>query len=103
MEFVSDYDAEMARRGPPGIFLRDPDGLWKYNADLTRDTWERTHPLERDCGFGLMRDRATGFNTPIYVTGRALFIDHPRVDVIWFEDLASLGAALAALGSPPCS
>ena len=103
MEFVSPYDVEMATRGPAGIFLRDPDGLWKYDSDLTRDCWERAAPVEREPGFGLMRDRATGFNTPVYVTGRGLLGEHPRVDVTWFPDLPALMHAYAALGSPPCS
>ncbi|HJN72749.1 MAG TPA: hypothetical protein QGF58_02335 [Myxococcota bacterium] len=103
MEFVSTYDAEMAASGPAGIFLRDPDGLWKFDSDLSRDCWARAAPLTRDPGFGLMRDRASGFNTPVYVTGRGIFDDHPRLDVTWYADLPAMLAALSALGSPPCS
>jgi len=103
MEFVSTYDEVMATRGPPGIFLRDPDGLWKFDSDLSRDCWERAAPLEREPGFGLLRDESTGFNTPVFVTGRALLSDHPRATVRWFDDLDALMEALADLGSPPCS
>ncbi len=101
MEFVSDFDAETARSGVPSIFLRDSDGLWKVEANLTRDCWERTHPVARDEGHGLMRDRATGFVTLVYVTGRGLLEEHPRADITWFDTAQDARAALDGLGRPP--
>lgn len=101
MEFVSDYDRETADNGVPSIFLRDPDGLWKLEANLTRDCWERTRPSMRHVGHGLLRDRATGFVTQVYVTGRALLEDHPRADITWFDSEDDARRALHALGSPP--
>ena len=103
MEFVSDYDRETAENGVPSIFLRDSDGLWKVESNLTRDCWERTHPAMRHEGHGLLRDRATGFVTQVYVTGRALLEDHPRADITWFDSEADARGALQALGSPPLS
>lgn len=103
MEFVSEYDRETAERGVPSIFLRDSDGLWRVESNLTRDCWERTHPTMRHLGHGLMRDRATGFVTLVFVTSRALLEDHPRADITWFDTPEDARAALDALGRPPIS
>lgn len=99
--FSSEFDALMARAGPPAIFTRTFDGEWRLSADLTRDRYTHGEPPPREPGFVLFRDRATGFVSLFYVTGLGLVRDHPRADVRAYPDEASALAALAALGRPP--
>lgn len=102
MRFCSPYDLALAETGPATIFLRTLEGLWRVQPDLSRDGCERLKRVpERDEGYGLMTDRATRFVTPVFTTSLALFEDHPRVDVQWFEDEAAMDEALLALGRPP--
>lgn len=101
MQFCSAYDEAVAASGPPSIFLRTLEGLWRVQPDLSRDGCERLKRVpERVEGHGLMTDTATGFVTAVYTTGRDLFEDHPRVTVEWFDSEAAATAALEAMGRP---
>ncbi len=102
MRFCSPYDEELALHGPPSIFLRTPDGLWRVQPDLARDGCARLKRVpERSEGHGLMQDKATRFVTRVYTTSRALFEDHPRVLLSWYPSEEEADAALAELGCPP--
>lgn len=102
MEFLHDYDRAAAESGPPSVFLLTHEGLWRLMPDLTRDGWVRLERTPaREEGHGLMRDRATGYVTRVFTTGRALFEDHPRVDCTWFGSESEALAAYEALGRPP--
>ena len=102
MQFCSPYDEAVAASGPPSIFLRTLEGVWRVQPDLSRDGCERLKRVPaRQEGHGLMTDTATGFVTAVYTTGRSLFEDHPRVTVKWFASEAEAAAALDALGRPP--
>ena len=102
-DFCSALDRAWAESGPPALFMLTVEGVWRLEPDLSRDGWERVKPElpPRLPGHGLMRDLETGFVTRIYVTGRVLMDEHPRVEVQWFDDADSARAALVALGRPP--
>jgi hypothetical protein len=96
-EFCSDFDAALARGGPPAVFLRDREGLLRFDAQWTRDTWGRCESAPR---FGwtwvVARDRASGFVFLVLATSPDLLATHPRLDVRPFEDRARAEAALEA-------
>lgn len=101
-EFVHTFDHTVALVGPPCVFLLTIEGAWRVEPDLSRDGWVRLDRVpERDPAYGLMRDRATGWVTRIYCTGRDLFLDHPRVDVTWFDSADAMYAAYDAIGPLP--
>lgn len=106
MNFCSPFDRDMAASGPPAVFVRSPEQEWRVEPDLSRDGWERLgrreEPLvpQRSPAHVLVRDRATGFVSWLYVTSTDLLLDHPRLDHRVYDDADTAGLALEALG--PC-
>ena len=102
--FVSPFDALLATSVAPLLFLRDPEGFWRAEVDLSRDgavRLGRAPTLER--GWALARDRSTGLVTPIFTTSRELLLNHPRLEVVFYEDEAEQTRVFQALGRPPLS
>lgn len=100
--FSSRLDAHLAEHGPPAVFVRTHDGEWRFDDAWTRDCWERQEGVvDRAPAFVLLRDRATGFVSRLWTSGRGLLRDHPRADVLLLDDEASAEALLASLGTPP--
>lgn len=102
MKFATAFDEALANSGPPAVFLPDREGLLRFDADWTRDCWERA-PGELSAGWTwvLLRDRATRFVNLLLVTSPALLASHPRADARLYATLDDAMAALAAFGSPP--
>ena len=106
-EFCSAFDEHLADAGPPAIFIRTIEGQWRVEPDLSRDGYERARqrgepvpPLSRPLHV-LARDTRTGFVSRFLVTAKALFFDHPRLEVRFFEEESEAVAVLGALGRPP--
>lgn len=102
MDFCSDFDAGLAAAGPAAVFLPDRDGLWRFDAEWTRDAWGRhpgPHVIEPT--YSLLRDRDTGFVLLVLVTSPTLLPDHPRMDVRAFPDVGSARHARARFGAVP--
>jgi hypothetical protein len=101
MDFCSPFDARLASDGPPGIFLRDSDGVWRFQPTWTRDCWGRSPgPHEEGEVFVLARDEASGFVQLVYVTSPTLLTEHPRLQLRAYDTLSAAEEALAALGNP---
>lgn len=104
MDFCSSFDATLATEGTAAVFLPDREGLLRFDAEWTRDAWERhPGPHERVPTWTLLRDRDTGFVMLALVTAPTLLPDHPRMDVRAYASKAEAEAARAAFGSPPVS
>ena len=101
MKFATAFDEALATSGPPAVFLPDREGLLRFDADWTRDCWERaTDALAAGQVWVLLRDRATGFVNLLLVTSPALLVAHPRGDVRAYGTFAEASTALAAFGTP---
>jgi len=102
VDFCSSFDQALAHAGPPAVFLRDAEGGWRFQPTWTRDLWGRAPgPHTHELGFVLARDVASGFVQLVMVTSPTLLVEHPRLQLRAFPDLASATEALAAFGSPP--
>lgn len=103
MDTCSRYDTAMLESGPPSVFVRTHEQLWRVEPDITRDCWERLsgRDFTRDPRHALVRDRATGFVSWWYLTSPALLDEHPRLDARFFESAEAAEQALVALGRPP--
>jgi hypothetical protein len=103
LDFCSPFDAALARSGPGAVFLRDPEGTWRFDASWTRDGWERAAGDDLDPAFFLLRDRLTGFVSLAWTSRAALLASHPRADVRRFASLVEAEAERSRHGSPPVS
>ena len=102
MQFATAFDEALAQSGPPAVFLPDREGLLRFDADWTRDCWERVEgPMAAGWTWVLLRDRATRFVNLLLVTAPALLAAHPRADVRAYTSFDEAAAALAAFGRPP--
>ncbi len=100
--FCSPFDESLARSGPAGVFLFDPEGELRFHLTWTRDAWGRSPgPHAHGWVWLLLRDRDTGFVQLALVTSPTLIESHPRAEVAVFEDLEAARAARAAFGVPP--
>lgn len=102
MRFCSPFDEALARSGPAAVFLPDRDGELRFDADWTRDAWERAPgPHDTAWVWLLLRDRDTGFVNLLLVTSPTLIERHPRADVRAYPSAEAAIAARAAIGRPP--
>lgn len=100
MGFCNAFDERLASDGPAAIFLRDHEGLYRFDASWTRDAWERNPgPHDIQTVFVLVRDHATGFVARLLVSSPTLLQAHPRGDVKAFPTEADAEAYLQTLGS----
>ena len=106
-EFCSAFDEHLALAGPPAIFIRTLEEQWRVEPDLSRDGYERARlrgepvPPLSPAVHVLARDTRTGFVSRFLVTAPALFADHPRLEVRFFEEETEAEAVLDSLGRPP--
>ncbi len=101
MDFCSPFDEQLALHGPPGVFLRDSDGVWRFQPTWTRDLWGRSPgPHEHGLTYVLARDEASGFVMLLLVTSPTLLQEHPRLQLRPFDSLEAATAAHRALGDP---
>jgi len=102
MTFCSPFDERLARDGPPAVFLLDPEGQLRFDAEWTRDAWARaTLPPRLEESWVLARDRDSGWVSLVLVTSPDLLNDHPRLEIRRVGDLEEGRAARAALGAVP--
>lgn len=110
VRFCSAFDEALALRGPPAVFLPDREGQYRFDADWTRDVWERAGDVWERAGDGpqdaswtflLLRDRDTGFVNLLLVTSASLLREHPRAEVRAYPSLEAASAARARFGRPP--
>jgi hypothetical protein len=100
--FCNGFDEELARTGPPAIFLPDREGLLRFDAEWTRDRWDRAQgPHERVPMWVLFRDSDTGFVLLLFTTAASLVEDHVRGDVRQFADRSDAVEMRDRFGSPP--
>ena len=90
------------------MFLHDGEGLLRFDAEWTRDAWQRVHetdrtigPTERGWRWVLATDRATGYTSVVLATSPELLRRHPRLDTVALTDRTEAFEALFALGVPP--
>ncbi len=104
MEFCSPFDEAMAHNGPAGVFLRDREGLFRFDSTWTRDAWGRAAGPHRSgwCWL-LLRDRTSGYVQLLLVTSPTLLTAHPRADVASYDSLEVASATRAKFGAPPIS
>lgn len=102
-EFCGPFDRALASAAVPAVFLVDTDGLLRFDADWTRDAWQRAGDVTLRWGqtWSLARDRASGYVLLVMATSPDLLAHHPRLDVRAYPDHAAARAALDALGRPP--
>ena len=94
--FASPFDLALAEAGPASVFLPDREGAWRFDADWTRDCWERAPgPHPHGWAFVRVRDHDTGYVNVVLVTSAALLAAHPRADVAAFADEAGARGATA--------
>ena len=102
MGFCNAFDEHLASHATAAIFLRDHEGLWRFDASWTRDAWERNPgPHEHGLRWVHVRDHQTGFVVCVLVTSPTLLPAHPRGDVRTFTSEAEAFEALDAIGRPP--
>ena len=88
MEFASAFDEALAADGPPAVFVPDREEKLRFDAEWTRDCWERAErPLAVGRVWALVRDRDSGFVNLLLVTSPGLLLTHPRGDVRIYADL----------------
>jgi len=101
VDFCSSFDESLAHHGPAAVFLRDAEGLWRFQPTWTRDLWGRAPgPHEHALRWILARDEASGFVQLVMVSSPTLLTSHPRLQLRPFEDLEAAEAALEQLGDP---
>ncbi|MEQ1564747.1 MAG: hypothetical protein ABMA64_03830 [Myxococcota bacterium] len=103
--FCSPFDHALATSGPPAVFLRDPEGRMRFDADWTRDAWGRLAdgqptgaPVHR---WLLARDHDSGYVQLVLVTSPELLSTHPRLALRPVPSREAAVAAIQALGRPP--
>jgi hypothetical protein len=101
MDFCSLFDSALAASTTPAVFLPDRHGELRFAANWTRDAYGRVADSAPCHQWALCRDRSSGFVVLALVTGVGLLADHPRLDVILFDDLDEALAARTACGDPP--
>jgi hypothetical protein len=102
VEFCSRFDEALARTGPAAVFLPDRDGRLRFDAEWTRDCWERVRgPLDHGWTWTLVRDHDTAFVNLLLVTSPRLLERHPRADVRAFDAEDEAMAAWRGFGRPP--
>ena len=102
--FCSPFDEALAHHGPAGVFLRDPEGQFRFHLTWTRDAWGRAPgPHEHGWTWLLLRDSDTGFVQLALVTSPTLIEDHPRADVRPYATFEEAVEARRAFGEPPMS
>ncbi|MEZ4241150.1 MAG: hypothetical protein R3F59_34320 [Myxococcota bacterium] len=101
--FCSPFDAALAANGAPAVFLRDVEGLLRFDAEWTRDAWGRAEgaPQPGPPRWALARDGDSGYVQLVMATSPDLLQRHPRLAFRTFDDAAAALDALAALGRPP--
>jgi hypothetical protein len=102
VEFCSPFDEQLARHGPAGVFLLDPEGAWRFDANWSRDAWQRSpesHVVQ--WRFVLLRDRGSGFVQLALTTSPTLLAEHPRSDVRQYRSLEEALAERERFGDPP--
>lgn len=100
--FCTVFDEALAYAGPAAVFLFDPEGALRFEPTWTRDLWGRAPgPHAHGWTWVLARDRSSGFVQLALVTSPTLLVEHPRLDVRAYADLASARAARAVFGQPP--
>ena len=102
VDFCDPFDESLARNGPAAVFLPDPEGLLRFDAEWSRDAWARSpgpHPL--GWTWLLLRDRDSGFVQLVLCTSPTLITDHPRADVRAFPTLGEAREARQSFGHPP--
>ena len=68
--------------GPAGVFLRDRDGLWRFDSEWTRDAWQRAPgPHVSGWTFTVFKDAGTSHEVILLVTSPTLLASHPRGDI----------------------
>ena len=102
MSFCSPFDERLATEGPPAVFLLDPEGQLRFDAEWTRDLWARAPAgLAHEVCWVLARDRDSGWVQIVLVTSPDLLAAHPRLDVRRVPSFAEASAARTALGPVP--
>ena len=102
MPSCNPFDDELAKHGPPAVFLFDREGLLRFDPTWTRDAYGRAPgPHAAGSVWLLLRDRLTGFVTQVFVTSETLIEDWPRADVKRFATREEADAARAGFGTPP--
>ena len=100
MGFCNAFDERLSEVGPAAIFLRDHEGLYRFDASWTRDAWERNSgPHAVETVWVLVRDHATGFVARLLVSSPTLLPTHPRGDVKAFATEPEADAFLKTLGA----
>jgi hypothetical protein len=99
--FCNPFDALLAHEGPPAVFLRDPEGKLRFDAEWTRDAWGRLAVGERRWCWVLARDRSSGHVQLLLATSPDLVGEHPRLQFRHYDSAEQAIAALAAIGRPP--
>ena len=102
MRFCSPFDENVARSGPPAVFLPDDEGVWRLAVEWTQDAWlRRAGPHVSGWRYLLLRDRGTGYVQLVLTTASDLIEGHPRSDVRSYASLDEAVAARDAFGRPP--
>jgi hypothetical protein len=87
--FCSPFDAALAHQGPAAVFLPDPEGALRFQANWTRDAWARAEgPHAHGWRWVVMRNRDSGFVLIALATSPTLLAEPPRFDVRSFEGRA---------------
>ena len=104
LPFTDPFDGTIAAQGPPAVFTIDADGELRLAAMRSRNAWESVvAPPGLEACHCLFRDRATGWVQYILVTSPALYLDHPRAEIVRYPSQECALKALLALGTPPVS
>ena len=89
MRFASPYDEAHFRSGPPAIFALDPRGQLRVDPERTREMYMVGEPGEREEGFYVLYDQATGVRVLLVVTHPCMAEWQPRGRVRRFPDYDS--------------